>query len=64
MVGADYPHPETALPWLREAVTAFAALPNVTEAGARKVICGNAAALYGIDLARLQPQIDRFGLEL
>lgn len=64
MVGADYPHPETALPWLRDAVQAFAAAPGVSEEAARRVIYGNAAALFGIDLARLQPQIDRFGLEL
>jgi predicted TIM-barrel fold metal-dependent hydrolase len=64
MVGADYPHPETALPWLRQTVQEFAALPKISEAGARKVIYGNAARIYGIDLARLQPHIDRVGFEL
>lgn len=64
MIGSDYPHPETALPWLRGAVRAFAGLPNVSEAGARNVIYGNAAGLYGIDLAALQPHIERTGLEL
>jgi hypothetical protein len=64
MVGVDYPHPETALPWLRDTVRRFAALPNVTEADARKVIYGNAAEVYGIDLGRLQPHIDRVGFEL
>jgi predicted TIM-barrel fold metal-dependent hydrolase len=64
MAGADYPHPETALPWLRDTVQAFAALPGITPEAARKVICGNAAQLYGIDLARLQPHIDRVGFEL
>jgi predicted TIM-barrel fold metal-dependent hydrolase len=64
MVGADYPHPETALPWLRETVQAFAALPGIGAEGARKVIYGNAAEVYGIDLAPLQPHIDRVGFEL
>jgi predicted TIM-barrel fold metal-dependent hydrolase len=64
MIGVDYPHPETALSWLRDAVDRFAAAPAITEAGARRVIYGNAAALYGIDLAPLQPHIDRVGFEL
>jgi predicted TIM-barrel fold metal-dependent hydrolase len=64
MVGADYPHPETALPWLRETVRQFAALPNITEQGARRVICGNAAEVYGIDMTRLQSHVDRVGFEL
>jgi predicted TIM-barrel fold metal-dependent hydrolase len=64
MIGADYPHPETALLELREAVDQFGALPNITAEGARKVIFGNAARLYGIDLARLQPHIERVGFEL
>lgn len=64
MIGVDYPHPETALSWLSAAVNAFAASPDIGEAAARKVIYGNAAELYGIELARLQPQVDRLGLEL
>jgi predicted TIM-barrel fold metal-dependent hydrolase len=64
MVGADYPHPETALPHLRENVRAFAALPGISEQGARKVIYGNAAEIYGIDLTRLQPHIERVGFEV
>ena len=64
MIGVDYPHPETALSWLRDAVNRFSATPGITEAGARRVIYGNAAQLYGIDLAALQPHIDRVGFEL
>jgi predicted TIM-barrel fold metal-dependent hydrolase len=64
MVGADYPHPETALPWLRDTVRQFAALPKITEEGARRVIYGNAAEVYGIDVTRLQSHIDRVGFEL
>jgi predicted TIM-barrel fold metal-dependent hydrolase len=64
MAGADYPHPETALPWLRDTVQRFAALPGITAEGARKVIYGNAAALYGIDLSQLQPHIERVGFDI
>jgi predicted TIM-barrel fold metal-dependent hydrolase len=64
MVGVDYPHPETALFGLREALNALLNLPNVSEEGARKVIYGNAAAAFGIDLSVLQPHIDRVGFEL
>lgn len=64
MIGVDYPHPETALSWLRDAVDRFTAAPGISEAGARRVIYGNAAQLYGIDLAPLQPHIDRVGFEL
>jgi len=64
MVGVDYPHPETALSHLRESLAVFTARPSISPTGARDVICGNAARLYGIDLAKLQPHIDRVGFEL
>ena len=64
MAGADYPHPETALPWLRDTVCNFATLPGISEDQARKVIYGNAAGLFGIDMASLQSHIDRIGIEL
>jgi len=64
MIGADYPHPETALPWLRKTVLEFAAVPKITGEGARKVIYGNAAEVYGIDVTRLQSHMDRVGFEL
>jgi hypothetical protein len=38
------------LPWLRDAVRRFAALPGISEADARKVIIGNAADVFGIDV--------------
>lgn len=63
MIGVDHPHPEMAPP-LCGAVDRFVATPGVTEAGARRVICGNAAQPYGIDLVALQPHIDRIGFEL
>ena len=64
MVGVDYPHPETALSWLTTAVGRLAASPDISEAAARTVIYGNAAELYGLDLAALQPNVERYGLEL
>jgi predicted TIM-barrel fold metal-dependent hydrolase len=64
MIGVDYPHAETALFELRDAVDQFTAAPNVTEEGARKVICENAARLFGIDLASLKPHMERVGFEL
>jgi predicted TIM-barrel fold metal-dependent hydrolase len=63
MVGVDYPHPETALFALGEAVDQLARLHNVSEEGAKKVLYGNAAQLYGIDLARLEPHVERVGFE-
>jgi len=50
----------TTLRWNRK----FAALPNITEQGAKNVIYGSAAAFYNIDLTHLQPHIDRVGFEL
>lgn len=64
MIGADYPHPETALPWLRNTVEQFAASSEVGVEAARRVICGNAARLYGIDLGPLEPLMARVGFEL
>jgi hypothetical protein len=64
MVGADYPHPETAFPGLLHDVKAFVELPNVTEDDARRVLYGNAAEVYHLDLDALQPHIDRVGFEL
>ena len=39
-------------------------MPNVTEADARKVLYENAAEVYHLDLAALQPQFDRVAFEL
>ena len=38
--------------------------PLVTEEDARKILYKNAAAVYGFDLAALQPDIDRVGFDL
>ena len=64
MMGADYPHPETAFPGLLHEVKAFVEHPNVTEDDARRVLFGNAAELYQLDLDALRPHIDRVGFDL
>jgi len=64
MMGADYPHPETSLARLRDNVLEFVAEPGMTEEKAHKVIYGNAAEVYGIDLEHLRPHIDRVGFEI
>jgi predicted TIM-barrel fold metal-dependent hydrolase len=63
MIGVDYPHPETALYRLREAIQQLTA-SKVGADAARRVIFGNAAEVYGIDLAPLQPHVERVGFEL
>ncbi|MBX6389832.1 MAG: amidohydrolase [Frankia sp.] len=59
MWGHDYPHPEGTWPntraWLRER---FGAVP---EDEARRILGLNAAELYGFDLARLAPVVERIG---
>jgi predicted TIM-barrel fold metal-dependent hydrolase len=64
MVGVDYPHPETVFPGLVDAIKEFAARPDLTETTAQKVLSGNAAKLYQLDLDQLQPHIDRVGIDL
>lgn len=59
MWGSDYPHDEASWPHSREALRrSFAGAP-LTEL--RAVLAGNAAHVYGFDLARLQPIADRVG---
>ncbi len=59
MWGTDYPHVEGTQPFTREVLRAtFAGLP---ESELRAILGGNAAALYGFDLATLQPLVDRIG---
>jgi predicted TIM-barrel fold metal-dependent hydrolase len=64
MVGADYPHPETAFPGLLAEVRTFVEQPNVSEDDARRVLSGNAAEVYRFDLGALQPHVDRVGFDL
>lgn len=64
MIGADYPHPETAFPGLLHQVKAFVEQPQVTEDDARRVLYANAAEVHRLDLDALQPHIDRVGFDL
>jgi predicted TIM-barrel fold metal-dependent hydrolase len=57
--GSDYPHDESTYPDTREGLRrAFAGAPPDD---LRRVLGGNAAALYGFDMERLQPVADRVG---
>ena len=64
MIGVDYPHPETVYPGLLRQVKVLVDHPGVTEDDARKVLYGNAAKLFGFDLAALDADIDRAGFRL
>ena len=64
MFGVDYPHPESIYPNVIENARLLAAMPQVTEADVRKVLYENAAEVFHLDLAALQPQFDRVGFEL
>jgi predicted TIM-barrel fold metal-dependent hydrolase len=61
MFGVDYPHSEGSWPnsreWLR------VALKGVSESEARMVLGENAARIYGLDTATLEPHVKRVGLE-
>ena len=64
MFGVDYPHPESIFPNVIDNARLLAAMPHVTEADARKVLYENAAEVFHLDLAALQPEFDRIGFEL
>jgi len=61
MFGTDYPHAEGAWPnsrdWLRVAMS------GVPEAEVRMILGENAARVYGIDLDRLKPHVERVAAE-
>jgi predicted TIM-barrel fold metal-dependent hydrolase len=57
--GNDFPHPEGTYPYTRERVRQrFGGLPTDE---VRRMLGLNAADLYGIDVTRLQPLVDRIG---
>jgi hypothetical protein len=59
MWGSDYPHHESTYPFSREGLRrAFA---GTEPAELQRLLAGNAAAVYGFDLERLQPVADRVG---
>lgn len=61
MWGSDFPHPEGSWPETRRFLDeSFRGIP---EAEARTMLGLNAAHVYGFDLAKLAPLVDRIGLE-
>ncbi|RJL24133.1 amidohydrolase family protein [Bailinhaonella thermotolerans] len=59
MWGSDYPHDEGTHPYSREALRRSYA--DVDPAENRAMFAGNAAAVYGFDLAALRPVAERHG---
>lgn len=64
MFGVDYPHFESVFPDTATQVDALVAHPSITTEVARKILYGNAARVYGFDLVRLQPDMDRVGFDI
>jgi len=63
MFGVDYPHFESNYQRVSEEVADLVSAAGVTEDDVHKVLFKNAAELYGFDLGKLQPDIDRIGFE-
>jgi len=59
MWGADYPHLEGTTPFSHEAIRMT--FEGVPEPEVRAILGGNAAEVYGFDVARLTPLAERFG---
>lgn len=64
MFGVDYPHFESVFPETKVQVDALLHHPSITAEVSRKILCENAAQLYGFDLALLGPAIERVGFEV
>ena len=64
MFGVDYPHFESVFPDTRRSVDALVQHPSITPEVARKILCENAAGVYGFDLEGLAPDIERVGFEI
>jgi predicted TIM-barrel fold metal-dependent hydrolase len=60
MWGSDYPHDEGTAPFTREHLRQV--MSHIPEEEKRKLLGGNAAALYGFDLDALEPIAARHGL--
>ena len=58
MWGHDFPHPEGMWPYMREGMQVFAGMP---EQELRAILGLNAAAFYHLDVAKLQPHLERIG---
>ena len=59
MWGSDYPHDEGTGPFTREHLRQL--FSSTPEAALRRLLAGNAADIYGFDLAALAPVAERFG---
>ena len=59
MWGSDYPHKEASFPYTTEALRQ--AYGGFDRAEVTQMLAGNAAALYGFDLAALAPHAERVG---
>jgi predicted TIM-barrel fold metal-dependent hydrolase len=64
MFGVDYPHFESVFPDTGTQVDALVAHPAISNEVANKILCGNAARVYGFDLDRLQTDIERVGFDI
>jgi len=62
MWGSDFPHEEGTYPHTREALAYT--LAGVDPAEVEMMLSGNAARVYGFDLAKLRPVADRIGPEV
>jgi len=62
MWGSDFPHEEGTYPHTREALAYT--LAGIDPAEVEMMLSGNAAEVYGFDLAKLRPVADRIGPEV
>ena len=59
MWGSDYPHPEGTYPFTTECLRHT--FHDVPADEVQAILGGNAARVYGFDMAKLQPVADRVG---
>ena len=64
MFGVDYPHFESIFPDTAARVDDLFRHPSMDAHTAGKLLCGNAARLYGFDLDDLAADIERVGFEI
>jgi predicted TIM-barrel fold metal-dependent hydrolase len=64
MFGVDYPHFESIFPGTASQVADLVGHPSISAEVSRKVLCENAARVYGFDLVALQPDIERVGFDV
>ncbi len=64
MFGVDYPHFESVFPETAAQVGDLVGHPSISAEVSRKILCENAARVYGFDLGPLQPDIERIGFEV